>query len=151
MANPFVHVELHTNDLARAKEFYSRLFGWKLQDVPMPGGGGSYTMIDVGGGTGGGMMVNQAPGTPPHWLSYVGVDDIHASSRKAKDLGAKVVVDVTEVSEFGTMSVITIPPAPPSRCGSPRARSKRPCPCDRRGAAPDSRRRLRAALALLCH
>ena len=108
MANPFVHVELHTSDLARAKDFYSRLFSWKLQDMPMPGGG-SYTMVDVGGGTGGGMMVNQAPGTPPHWLSYIGVDDIHASTKKAKDLGAKVVVDVTEVGEYGTMSVITDP------------------------------------------
>jgi uncharacterized protein len=108
MANPFVHVELHTNDLARAKEFYSRLFGWKLQDMPMPGGG-SYTMIDVGGGTGGGMMVNQAPGTPPHWLAYVGVDDVRAATHKAKDLGAKVVVDVMEVGEYGTMSVVTDP------------------------------------------
>jgi len=108
MANPFVHVELHTNDLARAKEFYSKLFSWKLQDMPMAGGG-SYTMIDVGGGTGGGMMVNQAPGTPPHWMSYVGVDDINAATRKAKDLGAKVVVDVTEVGQYGTMSVITDP------------------------------------------
>jgi len=26
MANPFVHVELHTGDLARAKEFYGKLF-----------------------------------------------------------------------------------------------------------------------------
>jgi predicted enzyme related to lactoylglutathione lyase len=108
MANPFVHVELHTNDLARAKEFYSKLFSWKLQDMPMAGGG-SYTMIDVGGGTGGGMMVNQAPGTPPHWMSYVGVDDINAATRKAKDLGAKVVVDVTEVGQYGIMSVITDP------------------------------------------
>ena len=108
MANPFVHVELHTNNLARAKEFYSKLFSWKLQDMPMAGGG-SYTMIDVGGGTGGGMMVNQAPGTPPHWMSYVGVDDINAATRKAKDLGAKVVVDVTEVGQYGTMSVITDP------------------------------------------
>ena len=108
MANPFVHVELHTNDLARAKEFYGKLFAWKLQDMPMPGGG-SYTMIDVGGGTGGGMMVNQAPGTPPHWMSYVGVDDIRAATRKAQDLGAKVVVDVTEVGQYGTMSVITDP------------------------------------------
>ena len=108
MANPFVHVELHTNDLARAKDFYSRLFDWKLQDMPMPGGG-SYTMIDVGGGTGGGMMVNQAPGTPPHWMAYVGVDDINAATRKAKDLGAKVVVDVTDVAQYGSMSVITDP------------------------------------------
>jgi uncharacterized protein len=108
MGNPFVHVELHTNDLPRARDFYSRLFGWNLRDVPMPGGG-SYTMIDVGTGTGGGMMTNPAPGTPPHWMAYVGVDDVRASTRKATDLGAKVVVDVMEVGEYGTMSVIIDP------------------------------------------
>ena len=62
MANPFVHVELQTNDPAGAKKFYSSLFGWKLQDVPMAGGM-TYTMIDVGGGTGGGMLVNPVPGS----------------------------------------------------------------------------------------
>jgi len=108
MGNPFVHVELHTNDLPRAREFYSSLFDWKLQEMPMPGGG-TYTTIDVGSGTGGGMMVNQAPGTPPHWTAYVGVDDVRASTKKAKDLGAKVVVDVMEVGEYGTMSVIMDP------------------------------------------
>ena len=108
MANPFVHVELHTNDLKRAREFYSKLFEWKLEDVPMPEGG-SYTLIQAGSGTGGGMMTNQAPGVPPHWLAYVGVDDVRASTKKAKDLGAKVVVDVMEVGEFGIMSVITDP------------------------------------------
>lgn len=108
MANSFVHVELHTNDLARAKDFYSRLFDWKLQDVPMPGAG-TYTMIEVGTGTGGGMMLNQAPGVPPHWMAYVGVDDIHASTRKAQELGAEIVVDVMEVGQYGSMSVITDP------------------------------------------
>jgi len=108
MANPFVHVELHTGDLARAKEFYSRLFDWKLQDMPMPGGG-SYTIIDVGGGTGGGMMTDPTPGVPPHWMAYVGVDDIRAATGKARDLGAKVLMDVTEVGEYGTMSVISDP------------------------------------------
>jgi predicted enzyme related to lactoylglutathione lyase len=108
MANPFVHVELHTNDLQRARDFYTRLFGWKLQDVPMSDNG-TYTMIDVGGGTGGGMMPNPAPGTPSHWLAYVGVDDIDASTRKARELGAKVVMDVTGIGEFGRMSVINDP------------------------------------------
>jgi uncharacterized protein len=107
MANPFVHVELQTNDPARARQFYTSLFGWKLQDVPMPDG--TYTMIDVGGGTGGGMMRNPVPGAPSHWLAYVGVDDIGASTKKAKELGAAVLVDVTEVGEFGWMSVITDP------------------------------------------
>jgi predicted enzyme related to lactoylglutathione lyase len=117
MANPFVHVELSTNDLTRAKEFYSKLFDWKLQEVRMPGAplpgveasGGTYTMIEVGGGTGGGMMTNPMPGTPSHWLAYVGVDDINASTKKAKELGAKVLVDVMEVGEFGWMSVIADP------------------------------------------
>jgi hypothetical protein len=107
MPHPFVHVELHTNDLAKAKQFYASLFGWTLQDVPMPDD--SYTMIDVGGGTGGGMMANPAPGVPSHWMAYVAVDDIGASTKKAKDLGAKVAMDVTEVGSFGWMSVITDP------------------------------------------
>ena len=108
MAHPFVHVELHTNDLAKAKQFYSSLFGWTLNDVPMPAGG-SYTMIDLGGGTGGGMMANPSPGVPSHWMAYVLVDDIGASTKRAKELGAKVLMDVTEVSSFGWMSVITDP------------------------------------------
>jgi predicted enzyme related to lactoylglutathione lyase len=47
MANPFVHVELATTDLDKAKSFYSSLFNWQLQDMDM-GGGMSYTMINVG-------------------------------------------------------------------------------------------------------
>ena len=108
MANPFVHVELHTGDLKRAKEFYGKLFDWKLEDAPMPGGG-SYTLIQVGNGTGGGMMTGPAPGAPPQWLAYVGVDDVRASTRKARELGAKIVQDVMEVGDIGTMSVITDP------------------------------------------
>lgn len=108
MANPFVHVELHTNDLSKAKAFYSKLFGWKLQDMPMPGGG-TYTMIEVGEGTGGGMMTSQPPGSPPRWQAYVGVDDVAAFTRKAKELGAKIMMDKTDVGEFGRMSVIIDP------------------------------------------
>ncbi len=83
MGNPFVHVELHTNDVKRAREFYSKLFEWKLKDEPMPGGG-AYTMIEVGTGTGGGMTINQAPGTPSHWMAYVGVDDVARPPRRRK-------------------------------------------------------------------
>jgi predicted enzyme related to lactoylglutathione lyase len=108
MANPFVHVELHTGDLGKAKAFYSKLFGWKLEDMPMPGGG-SYTMIGVGEGTGGGMMTSPMPGTPPQWLAYVGVEDVASSTRKAKELGAKIVQDKMEVGGFGWMSVISDP------------------------------------------
>ena len=109
MANPFVHVELNTGDLAKARQFYGSLFGWKLEDMPMPGGGGSYTMINVGEGTGGGMMSMLPPGTPPHWLAYVGVDDVAAMTARAKQLGATVLQDVMKVGDFGSMSVIKDP------------------------------------------
>ena len=57
MANPFVHVELNTPEPKRAKEFYSKLFQWQLEDIPNPGvPDGTYTLIRVGEGTGGGMM-----------------------------------------------------------------------------------------------
>lgn len=109
MANPFVHIELQTGDVAKAKEFYSKLFDWKLEDLPMPGGSGTYTMINVGEGTGGGMMTSPAPGVPPHWLAYIGVDDVAASTAKAKSLGATVVQDIMEVGNHGWMSIIVDP------------------------------------------
>src|SRR4029453_282132 len=109
MANPFVHVELNRSDLAKAKQFYGSLFGWKLEEMPMPGGGGSYTMINVGEGTGGGMMSMLPPGTPPPWLASVGVDDVTASTARAKQLGATVLQDVMKVGDYGTMSVIKDP------------------------------------------
>ena len=87
MANPFVHVELDTPDVAKAKAFYGKLFDWKLEDVPM-GDGTTYTMIGVGEGTGGGMMKNPMPNAPSIWLAYVLVDDIKAATQKARSLGA---------------------------------------------------------------
>ena len=113
MANPFVHVELHSNDLQKAREFYRQLFDWKLDDMQMPGEAGAYTMIGVGEGTGGGMMTNQVPGTPSHWLAYVGVDDVVASTRKAKQLGAQVLVEGTPVGDYGSFSIIVDPSGAP--------------------------------------
>jgi len=107
VANPFCHVELNTTDVKKAKEFYGKLFDWKLEDMESPGGG--YTMIGVGEGTGGGMMKNPIPGAPSFWLAYVLVDDIEASTKKAKSLGATVMKDVTEVGGFGWFSVISDP------------------------------------------
>jgi predicted enzyme related to lactoylglutathione lyase len=109
MANPFVHVELHTPDLARAREFYSRLFDWKLEDLPAPDGGMPYTMINVGEGTGGGMLTIPDPAVPPHWLAYVGVEDIAASTLKARELGASVLQDVMPIADYGWLSVIRDP------------------------------------------
>ena len=107
MANPFVHVELNTTDLNKAKAFYGNLFEWKLDDLPI--GSDTYTMIRVGQGTGGGMMKQLVPGAPSAWLAYVQVEDIAAATQKAKSLGATVMKDVTEVMGAGWLSIIVDP------------------------------------------
>ena len=109
MANPFVHVELASTDVGKAKNFYSKLFDWKLEDVPNSAAGGNYTLISVGDGTGGGMMQHPMPGAPSMWLAYVLVDDIQAATKKAAALGATVMKDVTQVMDMGSLSIIVDP------------------------------------------
>ena len=106
MANPFVHLELATQDVAKAKEFYGKLFGWSFQDHDM-GEGMVYTMFKPDSGPGGGMFT--MPGAPTAWTAYVGVDDIRASTVEAKSLGAHVLRDVTEVLGQGWMSILVDP------------------------------------------
>lgn len=121
MANPFVHVELTTGDLDKAKSFYQSLFDWNLQEMEI-GPGRSYTMIAVGEGTGGGMMAKPMPEVPTAWLPYVLVDDIGAATQKAKSLGAAVAHDVTEVPNAGWFSIIVDPTGAALGLWQPKAR-----------------------------
>ena len=108
MANPFVHIELNTTDPKQAKEFYGELFQWELKDMDM-GPMGTYTTIGVGEGTGGGMMKHPMPGAPSLWVPYVLVDDVAATTKKAKQMGATIIQDNVAVADMGTFSIITDP------------------------------------------
>lgn len=107
MPNPFIHVELSSTDPEKAKDFYGKLFDWKLEDMPMPQG--TYTMIDVGTGTGAGIMKQLMPDEGSSWLAYVEVDDIGAATKKAESLGAKVMKANVEVPNMGWLSIIIDP------------------------------------------
>jgi predicted enzyme related to lactoylglutathione lyase len=109
MHNPFIHVELDTNNLPKAKAFYGKLFNWKLKDMDM-GPSGIYTLINSGKkGTGGGMVGDTRRGKSSAWMPYVLVKDIDAATKKAKKLGAKISQGVTEVHGMGWLSVIVDP------------------------------------------
>ncbi len=113
MSNPFIHAELNTTDLKKAKAFYSQMFDWKFDEIP-GADGMKYTTIEVGEiagghGTGGGMLDQKMPGAPSAWMPYVLVDDIEAATKKAKTLGATVVKDVTDVPNMGSLSIIQDP------------------------------------------
>ena len=95
MGNPFVHVELQSTDVGKAKAFYGKLFDWKLEDMDI--GDMTYTMIKVGEGTGGGLMKNPMPNAGSMWVAYVNVDDLKAATAKAKSLGATVIESAPSV------------------------------------------------------
>jgi len=105
MPNPFAHVELHSGDVNDSKKFYNALFAWKLRDMPEM----DYTMIDVGTGTGGGIMKKPMPEAPSQWLPYVQVDSVKKSVDKAKKLGAGVLLEYQSIGDMGAIGVITDP------------------------------------------
>ncbi len=107
MPNPFVHVELMSTDVGKAKSFYGKLFDWELEDVPI--NDMTYTMIKVGEGTGGGIMKNPIPNAPSSWVAYVLVDDLKRAVEKAKALGATVMKDETQVKGRGLFAIIEDP------------------------------------------
>ena len=107
MANPFVHIELNTTDPAKAKTFYGKLFNWQLSEMPM--NEGTYTLINVGEGTGGGIMKHPMPGQPSIWIPYVEVSDLKAQTEKARTLGGTIIKEMVEVPERGTFSIVLDP------------------------------------------
>jgi predicted enzyme related to lactoylglutathione lyase len=105
MPNPFAHIELTTDNLKVAQKFYGKVFAWNLKEMP----GMSYTMIDVGSGTGGGMQSKPMPDAPTGWMPYVQVDDVKATVAKAVKAGATAMLPFQEVGEMGAIGVFADP------------------------------------------
>jgi predicted enzyme related to lactoylglutathione lyase len=108
--------ELATTDLDAAQNFYKALLGWEIKEGSAPGGGMRYNEIVVGGQHVGGMYAmgeacsgEGAPQMPPHWMSYVAVDDVDASAAKTKELGGKVCVEPMDIPNVGRFCVINDP------------------------------------------
>jgi predicted enzyme related to lactoylglutathione lyase len=110
MSNPFTYAELHTQDPGVAKVFYSKLFDWKVEDHASPGG--EYTEIDPGEGFPGGLLRSRDDGAS-HWLPYVKVSDLAASTTAAKLLGARALKESVEVPNQGRYSVLLDPTGAP--------------------------------------
>lgn len=104
--NPFVHMELNTPDVAKAKAFYSDMFGWAIEDQDM-GGGMMYSTFKPADGPGGGMM--SMPGGFNGWMNYVGVEEINAATEKAKSLGAEVVMGPHPIPNVGFFTILKDP------------------------------------------
>ncbi len=98
--------ELMTNDVAKARTFYSEVFGWKPTDIDM-GPAGTYTILKRGDKDAGGIMQmpEAAAGTPPHWLAYIAVPNVDEATAKSTALGGKTFCPPTDIPNIGRFSV----------------------------------------------
>jgi predicted enzyme related to lactoylglutathione lyase len=105
----FVWHELLTTDRPKATKFYQPLLGWETKDVPM-GPGEPYTLCQRDGKEVAGITKSKAPANvPPHWLPFIGVDDVDASTAKIKELGGKVLMAPTEIPNYGRFAAVADP------------------------------------------
>lgn len=104
--------ELGTTDQESAKQFYSQLFGWTSFDIPI-GPAGMYTMFQLGGRDAGAaytlMPEQTSQGVPPHWMVYFLTPDVDASTAKAAELGATVIMPPMDVFDSVRFSMVKDP------------------------------------------
>jgi uncharacterized protein len=89
MGHPVVHFEITGQDPSKLHEYYSELFGWRINaENPMNYGivaredNVNAEGVGIGGGVGGGPQ-----GYPGHVTFYVEVPDVEATLAKAESLG----------------------------------------------------------------
>lgn len=109
--NSVVHFEIPADDLSRAKSFYKKLFGWKVNSVP----GMDYTivhtaptdennMLEKPGAINGGMLKR---GEPVMSLNIVlQVEDIDAKLKDVEEHGGQLVRGKEPVGEMGFAAYI---------------------------------------------
>ncbi|MCC7463249.1 MAG: VOC family protein [Gammaproteobacteria bacterium] len=89
--------ELASPDLAKARNFYGRHFGFQFNESLPMGDLGDYCFIDHDG-TRLGAIMQQPPGSPPAaWLFYFGVKSVMAARRAVEAGGGKLLYGPMQV------------------------------------------------------
>jgi predicted enzyme related to lactoylglutathione lyase len=103
----FVWFEHLSADIATARGFYEKLFGWHTEMMPM-GGATPYPVIQNGSAGIGGY--GSAPaGAPTTWLSYLSVDDVDASYKTALAAGATSLMAPMDYGAAGRAATLADP------------------------------------------
>jgi predicted enzyme related to lactoylglutathione lyase len=105
----FCLVDLTTEDQAKARAYYLDVFGWTAQDMDVPGGSYFSLMRKRN------LMAAAIAPRPPmlaagsSWNSYVCVEDAAEVAARAKELGATILADASEVGPAGKVAIIQSP------------------------------------------
>jgi predicted enzyme related to lactoylglutathione lyase len=106
MGNPVVHFEIITKDAKKAHEFYSKMFGWKIDaSNPM-----AYGLVDTGvkGSIGGGIAAAQK-GQPTHVTFYIAVKNVAETLKNIEKAGGKTLMPETGIPNMVTFGLFADP------------------------------------------
>ena len=95
-------LDLTVDDAPRIRDFYHRVAGWRIQDVPM-GDYQDYAMLDADGTAVAGVCHRRGGNAdvPTGWLPYVVVEDLDASLAEVDALGGERLGDVKAMDGHG--------------------------------------------------
>jgi predicted enzyme related to lactoylglutathione lyase len=104
----FCWEELVSTDPEASAKFYSELFGYEIESMDM-GPMGIYRILKRGDRQTAGIMKSPPNVSGSHWLEYIHVKEVDASTNNARELGAAVLMPLTDIPKIGRFSVITDP------------------------------------------
>ena len=96
-------VDLQVDDVPKAREFYSALFGWEILDGPPEAGGYVMALLDGKPVAGIGARPEGA-GYPSVWSVYLATDDVDTTVARAKEAGASFAMEGMDVLDVGRMA-----------------------------------------------
>ena len=108
VAHKPIWTDLSTSDPAAARDFYAKVFGWKVEVNPDPQYGG-YALAKIGGKDVAGIGPKQMDEAPTAWTVYIGSADAEDTAKKAQAAGGNVIVPTMAVGDQGKMAIIQDP------------------------------------------
>ncbi len=105
MGDQIIQIEVIGKDGKKLQDYYSKLFGWKV-NANNPMNYGQVDMDDAGVGVG---ISTGQPGEPSRVTFYVEVDDLNQYLKKATSLGGKTIMEPTDVPGGPRLAMFTDP------------------------------------------
>ena len=99
-----VHVELHSPDPQKTKQFYADIFGWKFKDMPEM----NYILFEAPSEPHGG-VVTPMEDLGPMVLNYILTEEIEETARKIERAGGAILVPKSEIPNMGWFAIFRDP------------------------------------------
>jgi len=106
MASPVVQFQILSKAPGETARFYSALFGWTVD----AGNSMGYRQINTGSASGIQGGIWPAPPEAPTFVQlFIAVEDVSAATKKAQEMGARVIVPATPLPDGDEMAVLLDP------------------------------------------